>query len=197
MHYNHIVISQTLTPSSTWLSAFREYQYVQDATQVRFETTDMIWLHDAYPNAINQVAQWRAQGIKVVVMSLQPQASQALTFLQAGAVGYCHALASAELLMHVIDSVYSGSVWLGVELMQQMVQALAPPVDTTMTLAQLDRLSAKEKETVHWVVQGLSNKEVARHMSITERTVKAHLASVFEKLQVKDRIQLTLRLTSN
>ena len=44
------------------------------------------------------------------------------------------------------------------------------------------------------VARGLSNKEIAEKLFISERTVKAHLGATFEKLQVRDRVQLVLRL---
>jgi DNA-binding NarL/FixJ family response regulator len=50
---------------------------------------------------------------------------------------------------------------------------------------------------VNAVVKGLPNKLIARELNITERTVKAHLTAVFEKLQVSDRIKLVLFVTSD
>jgi len=46
------------------------------------------------------------------------------------------------------------------------------------------------------VAEGKSNKEVARALKISERTVKAHLSAIFEKLGVRDRVQLVLQLSS-
>ena len=58
----------------------------------------------------------------------------------------------------------------------------------------LESLSAREREVVHLASRGLVNKLIARELGITERTVKAHLKAVFEKLQVADRLQLALRV---
>ena len=56
----------------------------------------------------------------------------------------------------------------------------------------MELLSAREKDVARAVAAGKSNKEVAKELDITERTVKAHLSAVFEKLHVRDRLQLVL-----
>ncbi|CAN0295859.1 unnamed protein product, partial [Chrysoparadoxa australica] len=54
-----------------------------------------------------------------------------------------------------------------------------------------------EKQTALEAAKGFSNKEIARLLNITERTVKAHISKVYEKLGVKDRLQLALMLNNN
>jgi len=56
----------------------------------------------------------------------------------------------------------------------------------------LDKLSQRERQVAEAVARGSTNKEIARVMAITERTVKAHLTASFEKLGVRDRMQLSL-----
>ncbi len=58
-------------------------------------------------------------------------------------------------------------------------------------------LSAREAQVARTVLAGRSNKEVAAQLFISERTVKAHLGAVFEKLGVRDRLQLVLRLAAS
>ena len=58
------------------------------------------------------------------------------------------------------------------------------------------RLTAREVEVARAVAQGRSNKEVADLMFISERTVKAHLGSIFDKLGVRDRLQLVLHMAA-
>jgi DNA-binding NarL/FixJ family response regulator len=60
-----------------------------------------------------------------------------------------------------------------------------------------EELSGREAEVAREVVAGRSNKEIARVLGITERTVKAHLGAIFAKLGVRDRLQLALRLTGD
>ncbi|MBL8432557.1 MAG: helix-turn-helix transcriptional regulator, partial [Dechloromonas sp.] len=55
-------------------------------------------------------------------------------------------------------------------------------------------LSGRETQVARLVASGASNKEIADQLAITERTVKAHLTVIFEKLGVRDRLQLSLRI---
>jgi DNA-binding CsgD family transcriptional regulator len=53
-----------------------------------------------------------------------------------------------------------------------------------------DKLSPREREVVKWVMKGSSNKEIARELFLSEATVKKHLSNIFEKLGIKNRVQL-------
>ena len=55
-----------------------------------------------------------------------------------------------------------------------------------------ERLSVREQETAELLARGASNKEIARELDITERTVKAHVSALLEKLGARDRLQLSL-----
>ena len=55
-----------------------------------------------------------------------------------------------------------------------------------------DDLTPREEEVLRLVGQGLANKQIARRLGIGERTVKAHLTSVFQRLGVSDRVQAAL-----
>jgi two-component system nitrate/nitrite response regulator NarL len=53
-------------------------------------------------------------------------------------------------------------------------------------------LTAREWEVVHWVSQGMTNKEIAKQLEISDTTVKTHLQHVFSKLAIRRRLQLPL-----
>lgn len=144
---------------------------------------------------------------RVVVLSNVPQAQEGLLALNAGARGYTHAQAVAPILHEVALVIEHGGLWVGPELLQRLVtatnRALAPTAEPALAAkravsqaAALSALSAREAEVARAVASGHSNKEVANMLHISERTVKAHLGSSFEKLGVRDRLQLTLLLAS-
>jgi DNA-binding NarL/FixJ family response regulator len=142
----------------------------------------------------------------VVLLSSAPEPQQGLSAINGGARGYTHAYAVPALLQEVALVVEHGGLWVGPELLQRLVgstqAALAArrPAANPAQVAPSDKvwasLSAREAEVARAVSQGRSNKEVADLMHISERTVKAHLGAVFEKLGVRDRLQLVLRLAT-
>ena len=133
---------------------------------------------------------------RIVVLTNIPSQDQALLALSQGAVGYCHAYSAPEVLIEVKKVVTHGGVWLGRELLQRLIE-----VSTNLagnSLEQVTRslalLSVREREVALEAAKGLSNKEIAKAFNITERTVKAHLSAAFERLGVRDRLQLALIL---
>ena len=90
----------------------------------------------------------------------------------------------------------NGGVWMGQDLLKRLIE-----VSTSLAgnqAAQVDkhlnRLTKREKQVAIEAAKGLSNKEISRILKITERTVKAHLSSTFERLGAKDRLHLALML---
>jgi DNA-binding NarL/FixJ family response regulator len=94
--------------------------------------------------------------------------------------------------------VMHGGVWLGRDLLQTLIGASRELVHNQSSKVDeaLALLTTREKEVALLASTGLSNKEIARKLSITERTVKAHMSSSLEKLGVKDRLQLALVLNN-
>lgn len=143
-----------------------------------------------------QVTRMRALAgnIPVVVLDDQPSDDVAIMAFEAGASGYINTHAQAEVLQGVAETVAHQGLWVGTSLMRRLLSAVAssppPPVDAEPAWRQI--LSPREIEVALAVAAGGTNKEIARQMRITERTVKAHVSSVLDKLQLRDRLQLAL-----
>ena len=156
-------------------------------------SAEIVWLSDSHPRYPALLGELRATGRTFVVLSLAPRQEAALTALAAGARGYCHALATPEMLRDVAAAVRHGGLWIGPELMSRLIRALPVLPAPSGREAERAALTERERETAQLVAQGLSNKEIARRLDITERTVKAHLSAIFAKLGLRDRLQLALR----
>jgi DNA-binding NarL/FixJ family response regulator len=131
--------------------------------------------------------------LPLVVLSDLPDDEEALEAFAAGARGYVNTHATAPILKQVASVVGQGGLWIGTNLMRRLLTAtsqLPPVLPDADGWAQ--RLTGREQQVARAVAGGASNKEVARQLGITERTVKAHVTSIFEKLQVRDRLQLSL-----
>ena len=137
-----------------------------------------------------------------VVLSDQPTDEEALAAFAAGARGYCNTHATAQLLVQISSVVLQGGLWIGEPLMQRLISATSRIQAASGGEGGEEwsnNLTDREKEVASTVAKGASNKEIANVLGITERTVKAHITAIFEKLQVRDRLQLSLivnRLTS-
>ena len=86
----------------------------------------------------------------------------------------------------------SGGVWAGQALVQRLLAAVNRIPVAASTKDALATLSGREREVAALAAKGAANKVIARELNITERTVKAHLSSAFDKLHVEDRVQLAL-----
>lgn len=130
----------------------------------------------------------------LVVLADDPTQDDAMAALAAGAVGYCNGHAAPTVLKQVATVVENGGIWVGQGLMQRLLTATArivPQAEVT-DAAWRSALTAREQEAAILLAKGASNKEIARQLDITERTVKSHVSAMLEKLGVRDRLQLSL-----
>lgn len=131
---------------------------------------------------------------KVIILSSHPSEEEGLTVIQAGASGYCNSFTSPELLAKIVETVLAGDIWVGRNLMLHLIKmsSLNQRKKESVRKCDLNDLTEREKEVALQVSKGESNKRIAMNLGITERTVKAHLTTVFNKLQLKDRLQLAI-----
>lgn len=180
-----------------WLEAFEGAAVVADAAQAlsRLWPGGVIWIDVA---SLASVAAIRAArpDVAIVAMTLAPDSEEAVKALGAGARGYCHALAAPEMLRQVALVVTNGGIWLGPDLMARAAVAVAQAVTPggRPALDVFEALTPRERAVALQIAEGASNKEIARRLNITLRTVKAHLSAIFDKLGVRDRLQLVLAL---
>lgn len=190
----------------SWAEAFPKAKLVSEVkpTESQNEEAILFWLHmnedrqQWLTNAI-MLIQKNYKKSKIIVLANVPIQAEALYSLSLGAVGYCHAYSSPDVLREIKTVISHGGLWLGSELLKRLIEVSAKlvgnqPKHVESLLAQLTK---RQKDVAIEAAKGLSNKEIARILKITERTVKAHLAATFECLKVKDRLQLALMLNRN
>ncbi len=191
---------------SNWLAAFPDAQLESLGASRHLRKAGIIWLRLPYEGDIGEVVErilkrgqtpfWGlSPSVPVVALSDEPRDEEGLVALRAGASGYCNGYAAPEVLLQVAQTVQQGGVWLGQSLLQKLVATTA--LQARRDAAPVSRdwatsLTEREIMVAQAVALGASNKEIAEQLGITERTVKAHLTATFEKLHVRDRLQLTL-----
>ena len=193
-----LFISPSTIESLRWREAFPLAQTFHSESELPTDLHgSLIWVVLGDEFTITHIATWVAAGARIIALTSSEDSVQAKQVLEAGAHGYLHYLAAVPVLQQVQQVVAVGGLWLGVDLMRQLVFSTAKILNPIPKKNHLDLLSVREQDVAKAVAAGKSNKEVAKELDITERTVKAHLSAVFEKLQVRDRLHLVLMLSGN
>jgi len=123
-----------------------------------------------------------AQHTKVVVVTATERVEDALAAIRAGACAIVFKRFAIETLMMAIRAVMAGHVWMPPEIQAEVTAQLRAPNTIVLT--------RREREIVRQVALGLRNAEVARRLGIGQVTVKTHLNNVFQKLGLRDRVEL-------
>lgn len=137
------------------------------------------------------------QEIGVILLTAHDDKEQILHAMRAGASAYCSKEIEVEKLIETIRQVSRGNYVVGgkvynergiSEWLNEQVEALAKPyvVDAGEHFVPL---SPREMEILRCVTRGLSNKEIASELGISHQTVKNHMTSILDKLNVEDRTQ--------
>jgi two-component system, NarL family, response regulator DegU len=121
--------------------------------------------------------------VRVVVLTASEHPADALDALRAGARAVVWKRFALETLMEALQVVMDGHVWLPPALQAEITTLALRPAH--------EPLSAREREIVRLVALGLRNAEVAQRLAIAEATVKTHLNNIFQKLSIRDRVELT------
>ncbi len=132
---------------------------------------------------------------KFVVLATIPDASEAMLAFTTGAKAYINVYAGDNVIRQVAEVVASGGNWIGEDMMQYFLasirQADAIQVEGDSVNIQ-SILTEREYEVAEVLATGASNKLIARQLNISERTVKAHVTGIFEKLGIDDRVKLAM-----
>lgn len=196
-----IFLTRRDTPLPGWLAAFPGATVRHppaNGEKLAEPGSALLWLHAdnlaRQPETTVAVLLRSTPGCPVIVLSNVPHDDEGLAVLEAGAAGYTSAIAVKDVLLQIETVVENGGLWVGPDLLRRLLVALGAQGPRPQAGSQLDRLSPREREVALAVAAGATNKEIARQLDITERTVKAHLSQVFETLKVRDRLQLAILL---
>lgn len=187
----NVFISRSKVPPVRWREAFPDAVIVESLPPKMPEGA-LVWLHNLAPaDFLPQLP----KGVRVIALHDEPKDENGLAALSAGAAGFANAHSAPNLLQTIESVVRNDGLWVGESLLSRLLRGLgktyAIPAEEHPAL---NKLSDREREVALKVVNGECNKEIARDLGLADRTVKAHLSSIFDKLGVRDRLQLALLL---
>jgi DNA-binding NarL/FixJ family response regulator len=122
--------------------------------------------------------------VAIVVVTASERLEDALAAIRAGARGVVFKRFAIETLMTAIRAVAEGQVWMPPALQAAVAAGLRGPAAASLT--------RREREIVRYVALGLRNAEVGQELGISEVTVKTHINNIFQKLGIRDRVELAL-----
>jgi DNA-binding NarL/FixJ family response regulator len=137
---------------------------------------------------------WAAMtsGLTLLAASTHPSDAEATRIIGAGFTGYVHAYAPLTVMSSALATVAVGGMWLGRSLITRMLRQIDERLPAQGHWA--TGLTARETEVAERAAKGESNQEIADALQISERTVRAHISAVFDKLEVSDRLKLALKV---
>lgn len=133
--------------------------------------------------------------VKVIVLTTFDDDEFVFDGLRAGALGYLLKDVSSERLFEAIRSAARGEYFLQPSITARVIAEFArlPRPPQTKLPDTPDLLSPRENEILHLVATGVSNKDIANRLVISEGTVKNHISSILGKLDAKDRLQAVIK----
>lgn len=188
---------------SRWTEAFPGAEVVADVAGAAIQARSgpqIVWLDCSGLDSTERSARLRAAidlGCRTILMTPTPSEAEAFQALKEGVVGYCHTESAPEQLREIALVVEHGGLWMPPELIQRLMalslRVMPPPPSRVPAL---NTLTPRELMVAERVAHGATNREIADALDITERTVKAHLSVIFDKLDVRDRVQLALAMNN-
>lgn len=134
-------------------------------------------------------------GNKILILDRLPTFGKAKKLFSIGINGYGNAIMSSIYLHSAVETINNNLIWLIPDLASELIMQISNINTNASTLDNIpDILTSKEQEIVQLILKGDSNHRISQKLGISINTVKTHIKHIYEKLNVKDKISLTLLL---
>ena len=131
-----------------------------------------------------------ARGCQIIVLTTFDLDQYVYAALTAGASGFLLKDVTPEQLVAAVRQVRSGDALLAPSITRRLVERFAPHATGRPAVhSDLSELTPRELEVLRLLARGLSNAELAAQLTLSEATVKTHVARILAKLQLRDRVQ--------
>lgn len=124
---------------------------------------------------------------RIVMLTVSEDEDNLMAAMKSGAKGYVLKGIAARDLVDIVRSIDAGEVYVTPKLAWRLLRELRKP-----RRSPLDELSAREREVLELVAEGLSNAEIGARLNVVEKTIKHHMTNILSKLQVSSRVEAAL-----
>lgn len=130
---------------------------------------------------------------KIVMLTASEAEEDVLAALKAGARGYILKGVAGHELIRIVKDVYAGEAYVTPTLAASLLSEMQGGRPGQKPAANpLDELTERERQILEQVAQGLSNKEIAQQLFLSEKTIKHYMTNILQKLQVRNRVEAAL-----
>jgi two-component system nitrate/nitrite response regulator NarL len=130
---------------------------------------------------------------KIIMLTASEAEEDVLTALKSGARGYILKGVSARELLKAVRDVHAGEAYVTPALAASLLSEMTGgPLGLKPAPSPLDELTEREHQILEKVAGGLSNKEIAQQLFLSEKTVKHYMTNILQKLQVRNRVEAAL-----
>jgi len=192
------LVANDVNVREKWMRAFSTLKpTVSSKFSLDIEYDTVIFISDTMVVALSEAERTNLFLHSVMVFSMVPDFVAAQKFLAMGAMGYGNAMMHESHLHSAFQALEEGKVWLHPDFISLMISQIRHQNSgKEKSLMLLDGVSKREKEVALMLGQGDSHQKIADTLDITVRTVKAHATAIYQKLDVKDRLALSILLHS-
>ncbi|WP_010247435.1 response regulator [Acetivibrio cellulolyticus] len=145
-------------------------------------------------NGLQAIKEMKADNIpsRIIVLTIHEDREYLFKTLQMGAEGYVLKDADPVVLVEAIRSVNRGQSYIQANMTRELVREFNKITLHDKSKSEESNLTAREVEVLELIAEGMINKEIAKRLYISEKTVKNHVSNIFRKLNVSDRTQAAI-----
>jgi two-component system NarL family response regulator len=126
---------------------------------------------------------------RILMLTVSEQESDLFAAIRSGARGYLLKDATSQQLHDAVQRVYAGEAIIAPAMAAKLFDKFAELPEAPKRSPKFDELTERERQILHLLTQGLSNKEIGLELSLSPHTVKVHLHRILEKLDLRSRVE--------